>query len=377
LKAAFLFHRLYDSEGKQVLIGGIETYIQHLMALAAGMGIQPIMFQPARVAFERPLGEATVFGVAVQNHSFDRQKQLLYEEALRHTEERDLIVFGADHYSVPTNRKRAISIQHGIDWDLPAGPLRRLPWLAPEYRLQRQQQRHIRRVLGYFDNCMNRVCVDHNFPNWYRATRRGNIRGNVWVIPNCCSPAARVRVARAEEDVTRVLFARRFEIYRGTRLMADAVAQILGRRSDIQFTFAGDGPDARYLTERFQGAPQVRFTRYLPGESVEIHLQHDLAVIPSLGSEGTSLSAAEAMGAGCAVIATPVGGITNMILDGFNGLLAQPRPEEFAAAIVRLADDKALRREIAEHAYCTALRCFDLRVWQERWKNVFEHVAAL
>jgi len=121
----------------------------------------------------------------------------------------------------------------------------------------------------------------------------------------------------------------------------------------------------------------VQFTHYLAAESVEFHLHHDIAVIPSLGSEGTSLSAAEAMGAGCAVVATPVGGITNMILDGFNGLLIQPKALDFAAAILRLADDKALRREIAGHAYCTASRCFDVRVWNERWKQVFEHVASL
>src|SRR5215472_12380394 len=101
VKTAFLYDRFFDYEGRYVLIGGVETYMQRLMALVAEIGIQPIMFQPARLRFERRLGEARVFGVPIAHLAFDNQKQLLYQEALRHSDESDLIVFGADHCSVP------------------------------------------------------------------------------------------------------------------------------------------------------------------------------------------------------------------------------------------------------------------------------------
>jgi len=32
---------------------------------------------------------------------------------------KDILIFGADHVSIPTQNPRHISIQHGISWDLP------------------------------------------------------------------------------------------------------------------------------------------------------------------------------------------------------------------------------------------------------------------
>jgi len=376
-KILFLYYRLFDQDGGQVHVGGIETYLQRLIVLTASMGFQPVVVQSARAAFERELNTALVVGLPIKHEPFEKQPRLLYEAALRHSDPNAILVFCTDQCSVRTDRKRAISIQHGIFWDLPTGFPERWPWLAPKLRARRNHFRQLLRALRSFDNCRNRVCVDYNFLNWYRATTGQEVQGNVWVIPNCCSPAPEERINRPNTLPTRVIFARRFTAYRGTRLMADVVSQILRERTDLEFTFAGEGPDLSYLTERFERSPHVQFVRYAPDRSVDIHLEHDIAVIPSLGSEGTSLSVAEAMGAGCAVVASSVGGITNMILDGYNGILAMPTANEFAAAILRLANDVAYRRELAENAYRTAAKCFDVRIWNEKWKRVFEYVASL
>src|SRR5208283_908297 len=117
----------------------------------------------------------------------------------------------------------------------------------------------------------------------------------VWVIPNCCQLAPRERIGRGDTPATRVLFARRFTMYRGTRIMAEAIDRVLSRRTDVTFTLAGEGPDEGYLLDRFEHCANVRFTKYRPEECMEVHLAHDIAVVPSVASEGTSLSVAEAM----------------------------------------------------------------------------------
>ena len=375
-RIAFLYHRFFDGEGKQIVIGGIETYLQRLFVLAAGIGFEPILFQSSQIPFERKVGKAVVRGLPIQSETLDRQNQLLYDAAVGHVDKVDLIVFSTELCSVPTERKRVISIQHGVYWDLPLGTMTRLTWLAPEFRLRRLQASLVSRAQRLFENCENRVCVDYNFLNWYRATHGVEVSGNIWVIPNYCCPAREEQIHRADSAIMRVLFARRFETYRGTRLIADAIEQVLSKRKDVEFTLAGEGPDFPYLTERFKGCSHVQFTRYVPDQSTDVHLQHDVAVIPSLGSEGTSLSVAEAMGAGCAVVASAVGGITNMILDGYNGLLARPVAGEFVEAILRLAGDRELRRRLGINGYRTAIECFNAQQWDERWKQVLEHVAA-
>jgi glycosyltransferase involved in cell wall biosynthesis len=370
-----MFRRFFDAATGAFCVGGVETYIRHLSNLAVELGLRPHVFQPAERAFTVEIDSVKVSGHAITHLDAESQKRVIFEEIVKRSGDDDIIVFGADHHSVRTERPRTISIQHGIDWDLPVSPRNRVVWLAPEERMRREHNRRIKRAIRYFENCRNTVCVDHNFPNWYRATTGRSIDGNVWVIPNFGVPAAPEQLHR-NNDVLRVLFARRFEPYRGTRVMAAAVESVLAARANIHVTFAGEGPDDAYLREKFGGCPRVRFTVYDQRESMGIHLAHDVAVIPSLGSEGTTLSAAEAMGAGCAVIASAVGGLTNMILDGYNGLLITPRSEDLAAAILRLADDAALRESLARRGYDTATQCFSIEKWKQNWTSVLHSVAA-
>lgn len=105
LKVAFLYYRFLDGDGNKVLIGGVETYIQRLITLVSGMGFQPIVFQPARVAFERLLGPAQVFGLPIQHQPLGKQRRSLYESAARHIDCSDLLVFADDHCSIRTERE--------------------------------------------------------------------------------------------------------------------------------------------------------------------------------------------------------------------------------------------------------------------------------
>ena len=114
---------------------------------------------------------------------------------------------------------------------------------------------------------------------------------------------------------------RRLEIYRGTRLMGEVASRLLREFPQVQFTFAGDGPDRAWLVDRFSGEPRVHLCTVPYEQRMALTLEHDIAVVPTLGSEGTSLSLAEAMISGCTVVATDVGGMTNMIFDGYNGRL--------------------------------------------------------
>lgn len=156
--------------------------------------------------------------------------------------------------------------------------------------------------------------------------------------------------------------------------MAEAARCLLERHKDVQFTFAGEGPDGEWLRTFFQDEPSVRFTTYTPDEVLDIHLQHDIAVVPSLASEGTSLSVAEAMGSGCAVVATAVGGITNMIIDGYNGLLCSPTARELTSRIDELLKDRTKRLRLGARAHETAEGAFSLSQWEQRWIKVIDEV---
>jgi len=97
--------------------------------------------------------------------------------------------------------------------------------------------------------------------------------------------------------------------------------------------------------------------------------------VPSIASEGTTFSVAEAMAAGCAVVATHVGGITNMIIDGYNGLLIPPSAAALQAALERLINDGDLRRRLGQRAQQVAEASFGLERWRRQWTEVLTTVA--
>ena len=80
----------------------------------------------------------------------------------------------------------------------------------------------------------------------------------------------------------------------------------------------------------------------------------DIFVISSLW-EAQPISMIEAMAYGCAVVATKVGGIQEIITDGQNGLLCEPKNEKaLAEQILRLVESDTLRYDIANESKKTA-----------------------
>ena len=163
---------------------------------------------------------------------------------------------------------------------------------------------------------------------------------------------------------------------RGTRIFSEATECLLSKYPDVSFTFAGEGPEEQWLRAKFTDVNRVRFTKYMPDEALDIHLKHDIAVIPSIASEGTSNSVAEAMGAGCTIVATAVGGITNMVIDHYNGLLTMPNSKSLLHALSSLVTNPSLREELGYRAYETARTAFCRELWEERWRSVLTKIGS-
>ncbi len=74
----------------------------------------------------------------------------------------------------------------------------------------------------------------------------------------------------------------------------------------------------------------------------EHYRRADVVVNPSL-SESFGMSLIEAMACGLPVVATAVGGMREVVVGGGTGLLCQAaKPDELAAAILRLLEDRPL-----------------------------------
>ncbi len=376
MKVCILYHRFLDDAGNNRLIGGIQTYIYNLARVCHENMWEPIIFQSSANSFTKIVDGIKIIGVKRDNNNTFQGVSKMYQCACEAIDtNKDIIIFGADHCSVKTKSNRCILIQHGISWDLPVSFFRQDNFLNKTLIGKFfWKAKAVWDAKKAYENCKNRVCVDYNFLNWYKTILTGKLKGNNWVIPNfSVIPERQLINHRVENDeTTKILFARRFTEYRGTRIMSEAAINILKDYKNVEFTFAGEGPDESWLREQFKTTRNVQFIKYLPNESQKIHSAHHISIIPSLASEGTSLSVAEAMSVGSLVIASSVGGITNMIIDNFNGILISPDANAIYNAIKSVLENPNKRIEISHCGYESAKKGFSIEVWKSRWVDVIK-----
>lgn len=97
----------------------------------------------------------------------------------------------------------------------------------------------------------------------------------------------------------------------------------------------------------------------------------DIFVIPSI-AEGIPNALLEAMAMGKPIIATKVGGIPEIIEDGFNGLLVPPRDSGvLAAAIKTLIDNRQLAVKIGQTARDFAQN-FSITATAQKWELLYK-----
>lgn len=120
--------------------------------------------------------------------------------------------------------------------------------------------------------------------------------------------------------------------------------------SAIHLLVVGDGPDRELFSARAKSVPQVHVhVLGLRHDVAELLEASDVAVLPSW-HENMSNALLEAMAAGLPVVATSVGGNTEVLTKG-GGLLVPPRnPPALASAILTLVRTNAERATLGRQA---------------------------
>jgi len=147
-----------------------------------------------------------------------------------------------------------------------------------------------------------------------------------------------------------ILCPRRLVPKNGLEFLIESLPSIRQRFSDVSVLIAGDGPEREKLEARVRQLgldDSVIFAGSQNNDALpEFYAAADIVAIPSL-KEATSIAGLEAMASACAVVATNVGGLPEIIEDGVSGMLVTPRdPEALARAIMRLIETPELRRQL-------------------------------
>jgi len=125
----------------------------------------------------------------------------------------------------------------------------------------------------------------------------------------------------------------------------EAAKTVIKSFNNVQFMFIGDGPLKPSIEQKVKEYELEKYCHFL-GQRLDIDTilpTLDVFVLSSL-YEGLPISLLEAQYFGIASVATDVGGIPEVIEDGYNGLLVPPKdPQKLASAIMKVLTNDKLR----------------------------------
>lgn len=158
---------------------------------------------------------------------------------------------------------------------------------------------------------------------------------------------------------------RRLEPKNGVRYFVEAVPAIARQHPRILCLILGNDADPKYagevraLSKRIGADARIRFLGTIPNpEMVDYYQIADVVVLPSL-MEATSIAGLEAIACSAPVVGTSVGGIPDIVRDGYNGAIVPPcDPEAIATAVTSLLSDAVQRNKYSHCARAFAVSRF-------------------
>ncbi|MFQ5901527.1 MAG: glycosyltransferase family 4 protein [Thermodesulfobacteriota bacterium] len=167
----------------------------------------------------------------------------------------------------------------------------------------------------------------------------------------------------------------RFVEIKGCFDFIDACKIVAEDFNGVGFLMVGDGDLMSKIKEKVNQLPfKDRF--FLPGYRKDIQRIMsgvDIYVLTSL-NEGLGLVLVEAMAAGKPVVATNVGGVSEVVLDGKTGILVPPEePEVIAAAIERLLTNPDLMKSFGRTGRERA-RLFDVDEMVDKTLKLYREI---
>ncbi|MDW8063504.1 MAG: glycosyltransferase family 4 protein [Candidatus Caldarchaeum sp.] len=170
------------------------------------------------------------------------------------------------------------------------------------------------------------------------------------------------------DDVEKVRTASKQVVYVG-RLSREknvgAIVEAARHLKDVVFVIVGEGPEKKSLQRAAEGLDNVLFAGGVEHRKALGYIAgSDVLVLPSF-AEGMSTVLLEAMSLKTPVVASAVGGNTEIIQHGVTGLLFQPDDvQQLVESVAKLFADPEYAGRLAENAYRKAVEHFS-------WKTVF------
>ncbi len=381
---------------RELFEGGAERHLLYLATVAKGLGAEVTIYQRGPDEWEstyrgirvvaRPASQVLPAWQMARRAAHDGCTHLHFQYLNR----------------VPW-RTRGLTVtatSHGVYWDIPyvdryrnwypGGLLAAV--LLPAWRWR---ERH--RCLRAVGRCERVMGTDSSLLRLVQGNRP-DLRLRVEVVPNFTDlpegpeagstdlethPALQPLLAARRRNATVVLVPRNLSFVRGGAWLPEIVERTVSYSpaggachfflTGVSVNVSGGGQRYRRLLDQQLSSvsAEARERMHLLGGVPHAlmsaaYAASDIVLIPTFAYEATSLAGIEAMGAGCPVVATNVGGLNDLVADHVSGVLTPPEPEALAAAVAELAQDSDLRARLGAEGRRRVRAMYTEEHWRRR-----------
>ena len=184
---------------------------------------------------------------------------------------------------------------------------------------------------------------------------------------------SRLRKALDLPDKKTIVYTGRLSIEKGVDFLVQSFSELDSKRG-YQLIIIGDGPEREHIAQLLDNAHVGKSILLLNSrDDVASYLQaSDLFILPSR-FEGLSNSLLEAMACALPVISTRVGGSTDIIEHGSNGLLVDvDNVEQVRSAITDVFDDSRRAARLGKGARKTIEEYHDVSTIAEKYMQLYK-----
>jgi glycosyltransferase involved in cell wall biosynthesis len=357
-KIAILTPQFYQYDGNRCLFGGGERYLIDFAKLLINIGYSPEVFQASAEPWKKEYDGVSINGIYGGKVNKDFFINLNREFAIVTRDYNYHVYFNMDTL-YPYVFPNSICISHGIWWD----SLGRKWWRTKTW-------------YDFLFSGLNAidllVSVDTNVINWINAVKP-ELKCKKTYIPNYVDTNVFKPDNKKTNNNIKILYPRRLCKARGWNVCRDVALELTSEYNNVVFSFVGRDTERKekYMEMLSLENKQIEYTWYEMNDMYKAYEDTDIVLIPSLYAEGTSLSLLEAMACGKPVIAGIVGGLTDLVLQGYNGYLIEINKENLKGSIIELINKPKLRKELGKNAREVSKK-FSKEIWETRWKKLID-----
>lgn len=359
----------FDYDGSNYYSGGAERYLVDLHEVCKNLGYNMDIYQNANFPYMRKFRNINVIGMKAKDMPINYSLEYITEQSKNYScmtkYFSKLHIYSAFYECFPYCSSPSIGISHGIAWDN-RGCVKTngIDFWNRNYRM----------IESAF-MCDKMVSVDTNTANWFQTIDFNLGNQKIKVIPNYVDTNEfKPQNDLKKKDKIVITYPRRLYEPRGMYLLLNIVDKLFKEYKNIEIHFVGKGfdEDVNKIKEKMKKYPNRLFCySSTPEKMNEIYKKTDISLIPTIYSEGTSLSCLEAMATENIVISTRIGGLCDLIIDNYNGYLIEPTEEDLYNKLKYVLDNYD-KQEIIKKRARESAETFNKNTWAQKWKNVIK-----